>query len=83
MRKFFVTVLITLVVLGAAGGLVGFHLWDRIHEPYKGYAGEEQFVDIPPGVSSNAIGRRLVDAGVIENDIVFRVALRLSGSVRG
>ncbi len=82
MRKSFITVVITLFVLGAAGGLVGLHVWDRIHDPYKGYAGAEQFVDIPPGVSSNTIGRRLVDVGVIENDMVFRVALRWSGRVR-
>jgi UPF0755 protein len=82
MRKAFITVLITLLVLGAAGGLVGLRMWDRIHDPYKGYAGAEQFIDIPPGVSSTAIGRRLVDAGVVETETVFRVALRVSGSVR-
>ena len=79
MRKAFITVLITLVVLGAAGGFIGLRLWDRMHEPYKGYTAAEQFVDIPPGVSSNAIGRRLVDAGVIENDLAFRAALRWTG----
>ena len=82
MRKAFVTVLITLLVLGAAGGFVGLHIWNRIHDPYKGYAGEEQFVDIPPGLSSITIGRRLVEAGVIENEIVFRVALRWTGRLR-
>ncbi len=82
MRKSFVTVLITIVALGAAGGLVGLHMWNRIHDSYKGYAGDEQFVDIPPGVSSVTIGRRLVDAGVIENDMVFRIALRWTGRVR-
>ena len=79
MRKAVITVVIIMVVLGAAAGLVGFRVWDRMHTPYKGYAGAEQFVDIPPGVSSNAIGRQLVDAGVIENDIAFRAALRWTG----
>jgi UPF0755 protein len=79
MRKSAVIVLITLLVLAAAGGFVGFHAWDRIHQPYQGYTSDEQFVDIPAGVSSVGIGRRLVDAGVIENDIVFRIALRWTG----
>ena len=83
MRKAFVTVLITLLVLGAAGGYIGLKVWDRIHAPYKGYAGAEQYVDIPPGMSSTAIGRTLVEAGVIETETIFRVALRLSGNVRG
>lgn len=83
MRKAFVTVLITLLVLGGAAAYIGLKVWDRIHEPYKGYEGAEQFVDIPPGMSSTAIGRSLVAAGVIESDTVFRVALRLSGNVRG
>ena len=82
MRKAFVTVLITLFVLGAAGGLVGLRVWNRIHDPYKAYEGAEQYVDIPPGVSSTAIGRRLVEAGVIETETVFRVALWWSGRVR-
>ena len=79
MRKAFVTVVIIMLTLGAVTALVGFRVWNRMHDPYKGYAGAEQFVDIPPGVSSTAIGRRLVDAGVIENDLAFRAALRWTG----
>ena len=76
MRKALITVVITMIALGVVAGVVGFRVWDRMHAPYKGYAGTEQFVDIPPGTSSSAIGRRLVDAGVIENDLAFRAALR-------
>jgi UPF0755 protein len=82
MRKGFVAFLLLLLVLGVAGGLLGLRMWDRIHDPYKRYEGAEQYVDIPPGLSSTAIGRRLVDAGVIESDSVFQVALRWSGSVQ-
>jgi len=40
-------------VLAAAAGV---WLYQIVPQPYKGYGGEEQFVDIPPGVSSVAIG---------------------------
>ena len=82
MRKASLTILVVLFALGAAGLLAGVYLWNRIHDPYKGYAGAEQFVDIAPGLSSTTIGRRLVDAGVIDSDLVFRAALRWSGHVR-
>jgi UPF0755 protein len=77
-----VTVLIALLVIGA-GGVAGLLMWDRMHEPYKGYEGAEQYVDIPPGLSNVAIGRRLVESGVVESDFVFRVATRwASGGAR-
>jgi UPF0755 protein len=51
-------------------------------EPYKGYAGEEQFVDIPPGSGPGAIGRRLADAGVIRDLLTFRIEVLRSGEGR-
>jgi cell division protein YceG involved in septum cleavage len=50
--------------------------------PSRGTTANEQFVDIPPGISSNddrpASGR----GGVISSDFVFRAALSWSRSVR-
>jgi UPF0755 protein len=40
------------------------------------------FVEIPPGESTRAIGRRLVDAGVVRDEWTFRLALRLHGRGR-
>lgn len=65
--------------------LVGvFSAWVALAEvqPYKGYATEEQFVDIPPGSRPAAIGRRLADAGVIRDTLSFRIELLRSGSGR-
>jgi UPF0755 protein len=73
--RFFV---IAVVVVGAAAAVVGVRVWNQIHQPYKGYQQAEQYVDVPPGLSSSAIGQRLVDAGVVESTTVFRAALRLS-----
>jgi UPF0755 protein len=51
-------------------------------QPYKGYAVEEQFVDIPPGSGPGAIGRRLADAGVIRDLLTFRIEVLRSGEGR-
>jgi UPF0755 protein len=67
-----------IVVIGAFG------VWVAVGavQPYKGYAGAEQFVDIPPGSGPGAIGRRLWDAGVIRDPLTFRIELIRSGSGR-
>jgi len=64
-----------LVIAVAAGGV----LWVRAMGPYKGYAGSEQIVEIPPGSGPAAIGRRLVDAGVVRDQLTWRIAVTLGG----
>jgi UPF0755 protein len=65
-----------IIVLGAAAaGLGAWDVWQRMHEPYRGYGGTEQFVDIPSGASTPAIGRRLADAHVVSDPRIFRAAL--------
>ena len=82
MRKLLVAAVI-LVVLGAAALAVSrTAIWGRLHDPYKGYAGEEQFVIIEPGTGTAAIGRRLVDAGVIRDALAFRASLWWTGRAR-
>jgi UPF0755 protein len=78
-----------LAVLGviavlAAGILafVGNRVWRDIHEPFKGYQGAEQFVDIPSGSSSGEIRRRLIESGVVSNEFALRAALWWSGRSR-
>jgi len=73
----FLFVLIVLVV-GAAGGWV----YLRLGEPYRGYDAPEQFVEIPAGAGSRAIGDRLVNAGIVRDALSFRVSLYLSGKGR-
>jgi UPF0755 protein len=72
--------LVTLVLVGAA--VASFMLYQRSSEPYKGYEGAEQFVTIEPGSGTRAIGKKLIDAGVIRDDATFRAALWRSGRAR-
>ena len=37
-------------------------------QPYKGYDGPEQFVEIAPGDGSRCIARKLVEAGVVRDE---------------
>jgi UPF0755 protein len=72
--------LIVLAVVAAVG--IGVTLYKRTSEPFKGYQGAEQFVEIEPGSSTPAIGERLIAAGVIRNDATFRAALWRTGLAR-
>jgi UPF0755 protein len=72
--------LVVLVLLALAAG--AYLIIARSSEPYKGYSGSEQFVEVPPGASPNAIGRRLAAAGVVRDLVTFRYALARSGQAR-
>src|SRR5205085_10894802 len=64
--------------VGAAAALFDI----RAQRPYRGYSGDEQFVDIPAGATSRAIGERLVENGVIRDRQTYRLTLWLSGQGR-
>ncbi len=78
MRKLGILFLLLIVAAGAAGGA----LYLRTEQPYRGYGGAEQFVDIPAGAGTRTIGDRLVAAGVIRDPLSFRLALWMSGRAR-
>ena len=78
MRKFLLLLFMTVV---AAATAVSF-IYMRTQQPYRGYSGSEQFVDIPSGSSTRAIGDRLVEAGVVRDPLTYRLSLWLSGRGR-
>jgi len=82
MRKVIVTTVFLALALAGGAVLYGVHVFNRIQEPYKGFAGSEQFVQIPPGVPTTEIRRRLIDAGVVSDEFVFWLALRWTGRSR-
>ena len=61
MKKFLIFVLFAIVI----GGAAAFSMYARVNEPYRGFDGTEQFVDIPGGAGSRAIGDRLAAAGIV------------------
>ena len=72
------------VVVFIFGGatLFGMMAWVRITDAYKGYSVPEQFVEIPQGAGAADIGRRLADAGIVRDTLVFRGALLWTGQSR-
>ncbi len=72
---------VALAALVLAGTVAGVSLW-RLAEPFKGYEAAEQFVDLLPGDGTPAIGRTLVDAGVVRDRWTFRLALWRTGAAR-
>ncbi|MBI2187825.1 MAG: endolytic transglycosylase MltG [Acidobacteria bacterium] len=83
MRRLAALVVLLVTIAAAAGGIAAFLMWQRIHEPYKGYGLTERFIDIAPSTGTATIGRRLVDAGVVRDMSTFRAALWWSGRSRG
>jgi UPF0755 protein len=76
MRRITALVLIFIVVfIVGIPVFLGTLGWIRITEPYRGYTGAEQFVSIPPGISTAEIGRRLTEAGIVPDQLTFRAAL--------
>ena len=74
---------VAVVVLGMAAAAVG--AWwarDRLQAPFKGFEPDEQFVVIPMGTSTAAIGRQLTEAGVVADPWTFRAAVWWTGQAR-
>lgn len=80
--KISLTFLVIVLVLAGAAAFLTNRIWSRMHEPYKGYEGSEQFVEIPAGSGAAEIRRRLLDSGVVPDDLTLRAALWWSGRSR-
>jgi UPF0755 protein len=77
-RVLLAAVVVALVATAAAAAWV----LTRSEQRYRGYDAPEQFVEIPSGASPALIGRRLSEAGVVRDELSFRVALWRSGQAR-
>jgi UPF0755 protein len=78
--KKLLAVLVLLMILG--GGALAGMAWTRLQTPYQGYAATEQFVQIPVGAGAAEIRERLVGAGVVQDGLTLRLALRWTGASR-
>jgi UPF0755 protein len=72
-------ILVVLAIV-AAGGL--WWVRTRLVTPYRGYDAAEVFLEVRPGAPVGEIARQLDQAGVVPDEVTFRVAARLSGSDR-
>jgi UPF0755 protein len=72
-------VLLIVVICGAAGA---FWIGRRLATPYRGFSDPAVYVELPPGTSEREIARRLTDAGVVPDELTFRIAVRLGHAGR-
>ena len=75
-------VLLFVLLLAVVGAGVAWWGYGALSAPYRGFTGDEVFVEIPHGAGVSGIASRLADAGVVANPLLFRVAARLSGDER-
>jgi len=76
MKRLLLIILVIAVTI--VGGALAV-LIARLNQPYKGFAGPEQFVEVPTGSGVAAIGTRLAEAGVVRDPVSFRYAVWLIG----
>ncbi len=69
-----VSIAAMLVVLGVVG--VAAWMWFSLQSPYKGFAAQSVFVDLPHGASSRTVARLLKQNGVIRSATAFEVYAR-------
>ena len=79
MRKLALVLLLLVLV---AGAVAAARLYARVNEPFRAYTADSRLVEIPTGVGTRTIGARLIEAGVVRDDLTFRAALWLSGDAR-
>jgi UPF0755 protein len=78
-KRLVVWSVVLLMVIAIA---IGAWAYVSLEQPYKGYAEAEQFVEIPQGTGTVAMGKRLADMGVIRSASSFRLAVWMRGAGR-
>lgn len=71
---------ILVLVVAIAAAVSAWWMHQRLVTPYRGFQGDEVFVDLPSGMREAEIARRLADARVVPDPWVFRLAARRAGA---
>ena len=82
MKRLLILVGVVFLLGAASASIVGWRVYRGAAQPYKGYRTDTQSIDIPQGLGTQAIGERLVEAGVIRDTLTFRIAIWRSGQAR-
>ena len=77
MKKLALFLLLLLVI---AAGAAGAWVYLRVGEPYRGYEGAEQFVEMPSGAGQPRDRRPPGAAGIVRDALSFRAGLYRLGA---
>ena len=67
-----------LLIAAAATGYVAYRAYEAAQTPYKNF-GDEVFFTVERGAAGASIARALHEAGIVEDERIFKAALRLRG----
>ena len=81
-RKLLLSSALLALGVGVAAMLATAEFTQRVETPYQGYDPPGAFVDVDSGDSPRVIAGRLASAGVVEDDLSFRLAVWRSGRDR-
>ncbi len=79
MRKLIVVMTAAVIV---SAGIGVWWATERLSTPFRGFDATGVFVEIAPGATLGGITRQLVDAGVVSDEVTFRLAARFEGATR-
>ena len=82
LRKLLLAVAALSILLVAAGLLVSSELTRRMETGYRGFGPSGVIVDVEPGDPTPVIAARLAEAGVVRDELTFRLAVWRSGRAR-
>jgi UPF0755 protein len=76
-------ILVILLVAAAAAAVVAYRLYHAADAPFQAYdPANPPIVQIEQGMGTQAIGRRLIESGVVKDALTFRVAVWRTGNAR-
>jgi UPF0755 protein len=81
-KKLLLALLVIVVLVAGSAAAFTYYMVNRIQEPYKGFSEPEKFVEIPSGTGAAEIRRRLIESGVVSDELAFRAALMWTGQSR-
>jgi UPF0755 protein len=81
-KKLLLALLVIVVLVAGSAAAFTYYMDNGFRSRYKGFSEPEKFVEIPSGTGAAEIRRRLIESGVVSDELAFRAALMWTGQSR-